>query len=135
MDQVTRAAELRRGRSLPPHSQTTRDCAQAVALDPGGSRLHDKELPEAEQRLRQLFTALQAHGPVLMVVDQPATIGALPVGPAGLRAAGRRRRVLPSLATSLTQVLTRPRQIADEVEGLLGAHPLARVLTTRPGVG
>ena len=261
----------------------------AVALDPGGARLHDAELPQDEQRLRDLFTGLQAHGPVLVVVDQPATIGALPIavartvgcevaylpglamrriadlhpgaaktdardafviaeaartmprtlrrvdvgeevladltvligfdddqaqeatrisnrirglltqihpalervlgpkvttaavlellarfgGPAGLRAAGRRRlltvarkaaprageqlvedllnaldqqtvvvpgsaaaeKVLPRLATSLTQVLTRRRQIAAEVEGLLDAHPLAKVLTSMPGVG
>ncbi len=261
----------------------------AVALDPGGKRVHDAELPQDEQRLRDLFTGLQAHGPVLVVVDQPATIGALPIavardvgcdvaylpglamrriadlhpgaaktdardayviaeaartmprtlrrvdvgeevladltvligfdddqaqeatrisnrirglltqihpalervlgpkvtttavlellarfgGPAGLRAAGRRRlltvarkaaprageqlvedllnaldeqtvvvpgsaaaeKVLPRLATSLTQVLARRRQIAAEVEGLLDAHPLAKVLTSMPGVG
>ena len=28
----------------------------AVALDPGGDRLHDAELPQDEARLRQLFT-------------------------------------------------------------------------------
>ena len=261
----------------------------AVALDPGGARLHNAELPQDEQWLRQLFGALQAHGPVLVVVDQPATIGALPVavaravgcqvaylpglamrriadlhpgsaktdardayviaeaartmphtlrrvdageevlaelgvligfdddqaaeatrisnrirglltqihpaaervlgpkvttpvvlelltrfgGPAGLRAAGRRRlltvarkaaprvgeqliadllaaldeqtvvvpgsaaaeKVLPRLATSLAQVLAQRRAIAAEVEGILDAHPLAKVLTSMPGVG
>ena len=261
----------------------------AVALDPGGARLHNAELPQDEQWLRQLFGALQAHGPVLVVVDQPATIGALPVavaravgcqvaylpglamrriadlhpgsaktdardayviaeaartmphtlrrvdageevlaelgvligfdddqaaeatrisnrirglltqihpaaervlgpkvttpvvlelltrfgGPAGLRAAGRRRlltvarkaaprvgeqliadllaaldeqtvvvpgsaaaeKVLPRLATSLAQVLAQRRAIAAEVEGILDAHPLAKVLTSMPGIG
>jgi transposase len=261
----------------------------AVALDPGGARLHDAGLPQDEARLRQLFGALQAHGPVLVVVDQPATIGALPVavaravgcqvaylpglamrriadlhpgsaktdardayviaeaartmphtlrrvdageevlaelgvligfdddqaaeatrlsnrirglltqihpaaervlgpkvttpvvlelltrfgGPAGLRAAGRRRllavarkaaprvgeqliadllaalaeqtvlvpgsaaaeQVLPRLATALAQVLAQRRAIAAEVEGILDAHPLAKVLTSMPGVG
>ncbi|MQA36247.1 IS110 family transposase, partial [Modestobacter roseus] len=246
-------------------------------------------LPQDEQRLRQLFTGLQVHGDVLVVVDQPATIGALPIavardvgcqvaylpglamrriadlhpgsaktdardayviaeaartmprtlrqvdpgeevlaelgvligfdddqaaeatrlsnrirglltqihpaaervlgprvsttvvlellsrfgGPAGLRAAGKRRlitvarkaaprageqlvtdllaaldeqtvvvpgsaaaeKVLPRLAESLAQVLTQRRQIAEEVEGILDAHPLAKVLTSMPGVG
>ena len=41
----------------------------AVALDPAGARLHDAALPQDEARLRQLFTGLQAHGPVLVVVD------------------------------------------------------------------
>ncbi|TWH73929.1 transposase IS116/IS110/IS902 family protein [Modestobacter roseus] len=261
----------------------------AVALDPDGKRLHDAALPQDEQRLRQLFTGLQVHGDVLVVVDQPATIGALPIavardvgcqvaylpglamrriadlhpgsaktdardayviaeaartmprtlrqvdpgeevlaelgvligfdddqaaeatrlsnrirglltqihpaaervlgprvsttvvlellsrfgGPAGLRAAGKRRlitvarkaaprageqlvtdllaaldeqtvvvpgsaaaeKVLPRLAESLAQVLTQRRQIAEEVEGILDAHPLAKVLTSMPGVG
>src|SRR4051794_1038728 len=261
----------------------------AVALDPGGARLHDAALPQDEARLRELFDRLQGHGPVLVVVDQPATIGALPVavaravgcqvaylpglamrriadlhpgsaktdardayviaeaarsmphtlrrvdvgeevlaelgvligfdddqageatrisnrirglltqihpalervlgpkvattvvlelltrfgGPAGLRAAGRRRlltvarkaaprageqlvtdllaaldeqtvvvpgsaaaeKVLPRLATSLAQVLAQRRQIAAEVERILDAHPLAKVLTSMPGVG
>jgi transposase len=261
----------------------------AVALNSGGARLHDAALPQDEQRLRQLFTDLQTHGSVLVVVDQPATIGALPVavaraagcqvaylpglamrriadlhpgsaktdardayviaeaartmphtlrrvdvgeealaelgvligfdddqaaeatrianrirglltqihpalervlgpkvtttvvlelltrfgGPAGLRAAGRRRlltaarkaaprageqlvadllaaldeqtvvvpgsaaaeKVLPRLATSLAQVLAQRRAIAAEVEGILDAHPLAKVLTSMPGIG
>ncbi len=68
----------------------------AVALDPGGARLHDAPLPQDEARLRQLFTGLQAHGPVLVVVDQPATIGALPVAVA--RAVGCQVAYLPGLA-------------------------------------
>ena len=68
----------------------------AVALDPGGARLHDAELPQDEQRLRQLFGDLQAHGPVLVVVDQPATIGALPDAVA--REAGCQVAYLPGLA-------------------------------------
>lgn len=50
-----------------------------VALNPEGTRLHDAALPQEAQRLRELFIDLQAHGEVLMVVDQPATIGALPI--------------------------------------------------------
>jgi len=51
----------------------------AVALDQAGERLFDHELPNDEKRLRTILDDLKTHGPVLMVVDQPATIGALPV--------------------------------------------------------
>src|ERR671933_2135141 len=254
-----------------------------------GTRPPDGPLVNTEAKLRQVFDKLAKHGPVLVVVDQPATIGALPVavaragghqvaylpglamrriadlypgraktdardtyviaeaahsmphtlrrvdageevlaelgvligfdddlaaeatrlsnrirglltqihpaiervlgpkvattvvlelltrfgGPAGLRAAGRRRlltvarkaaprageqlvadllaaldeqtvvvpgsaaaeKVLPRLATALAQVLAQRRAIAAEVEGILDAHPLAKVLTSMPGIG
>lgn len=48
------------------------------ALDPSGNKLRDKPLPNDEQRLRALFTQLGRHG-LLVVVDQPASIGALAV--------------------------------------------------------
>jgi hypothetical protein len=51
----------------------------AVALDRSGKRLHDRALPNDEARLREILTDLGRHGKVLLVVDQPATIGALPV--------------------------------------------------------
>ncbi|EWS82112.1 IS110 family transposase [Brachybacterium phenoliresistens] len=51
----------------------------ACALDPDGERLFDKPLPQDEAELREVFTGLQKHGEVLMVVDQPNTIGALPI--------------------------------------------------------
>ncbi|GAC1583692.1 MAG: IS110-like element ISSfl4 family transposase [Candidatus Dormibacteria bacterium] len=51
----------------------------AVALDPGGRRLADRPLPNDEAALRALFLELLAHGPVLAVVDQVASIGALAV--------------------------------------------------------
>ncbi|MEV0682219.1 IS110 family transposase [Actinosynnema sp. NPDC050436] len=68
----------------------------AVGLDPAGRRLHDAPLPNSEPKLRALFDKLAAHGPLLVVVDQPATIGALPVAVA--RAAGHRVAYLPGLA-------------------------------------
>jgi len=67
----------------------------ATALDPAGKRLHDKKLPNTEPRLRELFTSLAQHGAVLVVVDQPASIGALPVAVA--RDAGCRIAYLPGL--------------------------------------
>lgn len=48
---------------------------RAVGLDPAGKRLHDGPLPNNEPKLRALFDKLATHGP-LLVVDQPATIGA-----------------------------------------------------------
>jgi transposase len=68
----------------------------AVGLDPAGKRLHDAALPNSEPKLRALFDKLAAHGPLLVVVDQPATIGALPVTVA--RACGHQVAYLPGLA-------------------------------------
>lgn len=67
-----------------------------VGLDPAGKRLHDGPLPNSEPQLRALFDKLAAHGPLLVVVDQPATIGALPVAVA--RACGHQVAYLPGLA-------------------------------------
>ncbi|MDR7275760.1 IS110 family transposase [Catenuloplanes atrovinosus] len=68
----------------------------AVALDPGGKRLHDAPLPNTEKRLKTLFGKLSRHGRILVVVDQPASIGALPVAVA--RATGCQVAYLPGLA-------------------------------------
>jgi hypothetical protein len=52
----------------------------AVAVTAAGKTVYDKALPNDETRLRAILEELAAeHGPVLMAVDQPATIGALPV--------------------------------------------------------
>ncbi|GAA3025647.1 hypothetical protein GCM10010448_04370 [Streptomyces glomeratus] len=52
----------------------------ATAVTPAGKKAFDKRLPNTEPKLRELFGKLQAkHGTVLVVVDQPASIGALPV--------------------------------------------------------
>jgi hypothetical protein len=51
----------------------------AAALNAARERVFDKPLPQDEARLRELFTNLQQHGRVLVIVDQPNTIGALPV--------------------------------------------------------
>ncbi|ALE71951.1 transposase [Pseudonocardia sp. EC080625-04] len=51
----------------------------ACALDQRGKRLHDNTLPNNEAALRNVFTGLAEHGPVLVVVDQPASIGALAI--------------------------------------------------------
>ena len=51
----------------------------AVALDRTGKRLYDKALPNDEARLRAVIQKLKVRGQVLLVVDQPETVGALPV--------------------------------------------------------
>ncbi|WP_410631230.1 IS110 family transposase [Amycolatopsis sp. cmx-4-83] len=73
-----------------------KDAHHAVGLDPAGKRLHDGPLPNTEPKLRALFDKLAQQGPLLVVVDQPATIGALPVAVA--RAAGHQVAYLPGLA-------------------------------------
>ncbi|MBE8523550.1 IS110 family transposase [Amycolatopsis sp. H6(2020)] len=73
-----------------------KDNHHAVGLDPDGKRLHDAPLPNTEPKLRALFDKLAGHGLLLVVVDQPATIGALPVAVA--RAAGHQVAYLPGLA-------------------------------------
>lgn len=68
----------------------------AVALAPDGRRLHDAPLPNTEKRLRVLFDKLARHGRILVVVDQPASIGALAVAVA--RGCGHQVAYLPGLA-------------------------------------
>ncbi|MFG2632285.1 IS110 family transposase [Streptomyces sp. NPDC048473] len=68
----------------------------ATALTPSGERVFDKRLPNTEPKLREVFSKLRAkHGSVLVVVDQPASIGALPLAVA--RDAGCRVACLPGL--------------------------------------
>jgi hypothetical protein len=68
----------------------------AVALNRAGKKLFDKALPNDETRLRKILDGLSEHGKILLVVDQPATIGALPVAVA--QAAGATVGYLPGLA-------------------------------------
>ncbi len=73
-----------------------KDGHHAVAVDRDGRRLHDAALVNTEAKLRQVFDKLAQHGTVLVVVDQPASIGALPVAVA--RACGQQVAYLPGLA-------------------------------------
>ena len=68
----------------------------AVALDRKGKRVLDSALPNDETKLRALLGKLKEHGQVLLVVDQPATVGALPVAVA--RDEGVLVAYLPGLA-------------------------------------
>ena len=68
----------------------------AVALNRAGETVFDRALPNDEVTLRELIGELKQHGRVLLVVDQPATIGALPVAVA--QAEGILVGYLPGLA-------------------------------------
>lgn len=68
----------------------------AVAMDRAGKKHFDKALPNDEARLREILGSLGNHQRILLVVDQPATIGALPVAVA--QAVGVMVGYLPGLA-------------------------------------
>lgn len=68
----------------------------AVALDRDGKKIYDKALPNDEAKMKAVIEKLAKHGSVLFVVDQPATIGALPIAVA--QAAGVTVGYLPGLA-------------------------------------
>ena len=98
----------------------------ACAVDQAGNRLPDKPLPNDETALTEVFTRLTAHGRVLVVVDQPASIGALAVAVA--RSLGIEVAYLPGLAM---------RRIADLHPGqgktdARDAHVIADAARTMP---
>lgn len=68
----------------------------ACALDAAGKKVFDKPLPQDQSMLEDLFTRLSEHGRVLVIVDQPNTIGALPIAVA--RSMGIQVAYLPGLA-------------------------------------
>lgn len=78
----------------------------AIAQDINGSVLLDRALPQDEAAMVSMLSELKQHGRVLFVVDQPATIGALPLAVA--RAHGVEVGYLPGLAM---------RRIADLMPG------------------
>ena len=66
-------------------------------LTPAGKKVFDKQLPNTEPKLREVFEKLKAKfGTVLVIVDQPASIGALPLTVA--RDAGCKVAYLPGLS-------------------------------------
>jgi transposase len=68
----------------------------ATGLTPDGKSVVDKPLPNSEPKMRDMLDKLTAkYGTVLVVVDQPASIGALPLAVA--RDAGCEVAYLPGL--------------------------------------
>ena len=93
----------------------------AVALNRAGKKLYDKALPQDETKIRDVVTKLAGHGKVLVIVDQPATIGALPVAVA--RSAGTSVGYLHGLAM---------RRIADLHPGRQKPMPGTRPSSPKP---
>ena len=98
----------------------------ATALTAAGKRLHDKPLPNDQSKLRDLYHRLSSHGSLLVVVDQPATIGALAVAVA--QNMGITVGYLPGLSM---------RRIADLIPGqsktdLRDAQVIAEAARTMP---
>jgi transposase len=76
------------------HRPSARRTGHPLPFD--GKRLQDAALVNTEARPRQVYDKLTRHGRALVVVDQPASIGALPVAVA--RACGHQVAYLPGLA-------------------------------------
>ena len=72
-----------------------------------GTRLHDRPLPNSEPKPRALFTKLAQHGPLLVAVDQPATIEALPAAVSGeaTRLPNRIRGLLTGIHPALERAI------------------------------
>ncbi|AIY02351.1 transposase, IS111A/IS1328/IS1533 [Arthrobacter sp. PAMC 25486] len=51
----------------------------AIAINRASKKLLDRALPQDEAKLRAIIKSVAGKGAVLLVVDQPSTIGALPV--------------------------------------------------------
>ncbi len=84
-----------------------KDTHHAVAVNRSGKRLLDRALPNDEIKLRALISDLKQHGQILLVVDQPATKGALPV------AVARDAAIIAEAARTLPHAL-RSLKLADE---------------------
>jgi hypothetical protein len=104
-----------------------KEAHHACALDPDGRRLFDAELPQDETRLRELLSRLSEHGQVLVVVDQPNTIGALPIAVA--RAIGIEVAYLPGLAMRRIADLHPGTAKTDARDAYVMPHTLRRVDT------
>lgn len=89
----------------------------ACALDRDGNKVFDKPLPQLETDLAGVFRQLQEHGAVLVVVDQPNTIGALPIAVA--RAYGCEAGYLPGLAMRKAADLYPGRAKTDKPDGFI----------------
>lgn len=107
------------GRLPPPGHRQGRH--HGTALTPAGKRVFDKRLPNSEPKMRAMLDKLTAkHGTARVVVDQPASIGALP--PAVARDAGA---VSPTCR--LPAVPPRPAQAPGEADpGTAGRAPRRR---------
>jgi len=89
----------------------------------------------AKASRRQLSAATKPRAPrsyERLVEDVARALTEQSVNVPGSRAA---ELVLPQLATQLCGLLAQRRQAAQQIEEMLDAHPLAKVLTSMPGIG
>ncbi|MEU8465542.1 transposase [Streptomyces sp. NPDC029003] len=103
-------------------------------LTPAGKKVFDKPMPNSEPKLRAVFDELKAtFGTVLVIVDQPASIGALPLTVA--RDAGCQVAYLPGLAVRRIQggfTRSAERGVAvRDVTGPFGDRPCGLPLVAR----
>lgn len=97
---------------------------------PARKMAFDKRPPNTVPRPRELFAKLQAkHGTVLVVVDQPASIGAQPLAVARHALAGEAARVANRLHSLLTQI----HPTLERVPGRRLQHPAVLALLERFG--
>lgn len=89
--------------------------------------MHDKPLAQDETRIRALLDRLTGYGPVLVVVDQPASIGALAVAVA--RQAGIDVAYLPGLAMRRIADLHPGNAKTDARDAFTSPRPPARCHT------
>ncbi len=132
----------------------------ATAVDRDGQVVHDKPLPQSEPKIQELLTALAAkHEQLLVVVDQPKTIGALVIAvaqqlgiavaylpgltmrrvadlhPGQAKTDPRDAYIISRLAAQLAQLTEQRADIEAEILTVVDAHPRTCVLTSMPGIG
>ena len=115
----------------------------AHALDRDGVTLYDKPVRQDEKAIRSMLEHLSRRGRVLLVVDQPNTIGSLPltvardmgIAVAYLPGTGMAETIIPSIARDIKAIKDRRREVGRQVEKLLEDHPLLTVPASMPGIG
>lgn len=104
----------------------------ATGLSAEGTVVHDKSLPQSEPKIRELLQDLAAtHGPVLVVVDQPKTIGALVIAVA--QDLGIEVAYLPGLPCAESRTCTRGKR--KPMPGMRSSSPTPPAPWPTPCVG
>lgn len=101
------------------------------ALNSAGKKVFDKPLPQDQSRMEAILCTLAEHGRVLMIVDQPTAIGALPIAVA--RAMGILIAHLHGLAMRCTAGLYLSNAKADALDAFIIADAAGPCLTPCTG--
>ena len=86
-----------------------------VALTSDGTQILSKALPQNETKLRALIDKLKVNGTLLVIVDQPATIGRSPAR--SNRPSRRHRLGLPARSGDATNRRSTPRGSENGCQG------------------